>query len=141
MAEELTASVELVNQKFKFTGTAMFNDPVSIDYVTPMGDGEGYTSLELFLLSFASCSASSILFLLRKSKKNISGLKVNAKGIRRETHPTSFEKINLEYVVNSPDVTNADIEKVLKLSEETYCPVWAMIKNNVVVNTVFQIIN
>ncbi len=43
--EPLEASVTLVNDKIKFSGTAGENPPVAIDYTPPIGDGEGYTSL------------------------------------------------------------------------------------------------
>jgi putative redox protein len=141
MAEQLQATVELVNQKVKFKGTTGTKDPVYIDYVPPVGDGEGYTSLELLLFSFASCSATSVVHLLRKMKKNVTGFKVNAKGIRRETHPLSFEKISLEFIVNSGDTADADIQRAIQLSEESLCPVWAMLKNNVEINTEYQIIS
>ena len=140
MAEQLEAVVELLNQKVKFKGIADSKDPIIIDYIPPVGDGEGYTSLELLLLSFSSCSATSVLSLLRKMKKNITGFKVNAKGIRREIHPLSFEKINLEFIINSGDTTETDVNKAIQLSEETYCPVWAMLKNNVEINTAYHII-
>jgi putative redox protein len=141
MADLLEASVELVNQKVKFKGTINSKDQVFIDYTPPAGDGEGYTSLELLLLSLSSCSGTSVVSLLRKMKKNISGFKVNASGIRRETHPLSFEKISLEFVINSRDVTAEDVQKAIKLSEDTYCPVWALLKNNVEINTKYQITN
>jgi putative redox protein len=140
MAEQLEAVVELINQKVKFKGIADSKDPIIIDYIPPVGDGDGYTSLELLLLSFSSCSATSVLSLLRKMKKNIAAFKVKANGIRRETHPLSFEKINLEFIINSSDATETDVHKAIQLSEETYCPVWAMLKNNVEIKTNCQII-
>ncbi len=72
--------------------------------------------------------------------KNISGFKVNAKGIRRDMHPTSFQKIFLEFILNSEDTEDSDIQKAIQLSEETYCPVWAMLKNNVEVISEYKII-
>ena len=73
-------------------------------------------------------------------RKNISGLKVNAKGIRREQTPTSFQKITLEFVISSEDVQSSEVEKAIKLTEETYCPVWTMLNNNVEVITEFRIV-
>ncbi|MDR3598946.1 MAG: OsmC family protein, partial [Desulfosporosinus sp.] len=111
-----------------------------IDCLPPLGDGQGYTPLELLLISLASCSGTTVLTLLRKMRKNISGLKVNAKGIRREQPPTSFQKITLEFVINSEDVQSSEVEKAIKLTEETYCPVWTMLKNNVEVIPEFRIV-
>ena len=121
----------LINDKLNFKGIVENNVPISIDYTPPLGDNLGYTSLELQLLSLTSCIGSSILTFLRKMRKTIIGCEINAKGIRKEEHPTCFKTIFIEINVNSPDVTAEDLDKVIKLSEDTYCPVWAMLKGNV----------
>lgn len=130
-SKELNATICLINEKLHFEGNVEGNKPVSIDYTPPLGDNLGYTSLELLLLSLSSCVGSSVLTFLRKMKKSISGFQIMSKGIRREEHPTCFSKIYLTIEIKSEDTTPGDVEKVLKLSEETYCPVWAMLKGNV----------
>jgi putative redox protein len=130
-SKELHAAVKLVNNKLRFDGLVDNNEPVSIDYIAPLGDNSGYTSLELLLLSLASCIGSAVLTFLRKMKKAISGCEIKAVGFRKETHPTGFSKVIISIVINSPDVTEADMAKVIKLSEDTYCPVWSMLKGNV----------
>ncbi|HZK54711.1 MAG TPA: OsmC family protein [Desulfosporosinus sp.] len=140
MSHQLEVSVDLTNQKVQFTGVARANLAISIDCLPPLGDGQGYTPLELLLISLASCSGTTVLTLLRKMKKNISGIKVNAKGIRRDQAPTSFQTITLEFVISSEDVQSAEVQKAIKLTEETYCPVWTMLKNNVEVNPEFRIV-
>ncbi len=140
MAEQLEATVNLTNQKVQFTGVSRSNPAIICDYNPPLGDGQGYTGLELLLISLAACSGTSILALLRNMGKNISGFNVNAKGIRRDKHPTSFQKIFLEFILNSQDTGESEIQKAIQLSEETYCPVWNMLKNNVEIITEYRII-
>jgi putative redox protein len=135
----LEANVTLINNKLHFTGQAGNNEPVQIDYIPPLGDGEGYMSLQLFLLSLASCAGSSILTFLRKMNKDILACEIKATGKRRSEHPTSFESITLEFVIKSNNVQPADMDKVIAISEATYCPVWAMIKGNVVVESRYKI--
>jgi putative redox protein len=138
-SKELNTSIVLINDKLNFRGTVENNEPVSIDYTPPLGDNLGYTSLELLLLSLSSCIGSSVLTFLRKMKKNIDGLEINSRGIRKEEHPTCFKTIFVEINLKSSDVSEEDLDKVIKLSEETYCPVWAMIKGNVEVNIKYNI--
>jgi len=140
MAEEVEVTVNLTNQKVQFSGVAGSNPAVICDYKPPLGDGAGYTGLELLLLSLAACSGTSVLFLLRKMQNSITGFEIHAKGIRREQHPMSFEKIGLEFTLHSPDTEDADMQKVVQLSEETYCPVWAMLKNNVEVTPRYSVV-
>ena len=91
-------------------------------------------------MSFAGCSGTAIVYLLRKMKKDISGMKVNAKGLRRDTPPIKFEKIFIEFILNSKDAKDDDIQKAIQLAEESVCPVWQMIKNNVEVVPKYKII-
>lgn len=140
MAEQLSVTVNLVNDKVQFAGVSRTNPEITCDYFPPLGDGQGYTGLELLLMSLAACSATSVVFLLRNMKKTVSGFKVNARGIRREVHPTSFEKIYLEFILTSGDVDDADIQRAVQLSEEKFCPVWAMLKNNVAIFTESKIL-
>jgi len=137
---ELQTSIKLVNNKLKFTGIVEENEPISIDYISPMGDDDGYTSLELLLLSLSSCMGSAVLTFLRRMKKTVTSLEINSNGFRKSEHPTGFESIKVEIHMKSPDVTESDMVKVLKLSEETYCPVWAMLKGNVTISADYHIV-
>jgi putative redox protein len=140
-ANIIEAEVKLINKKLHFVGNSGNQEPVHIDYISPLGDNEGYMSLQLFLLSLASCAGSSVLTFLRKMQKDVAGCEIKASGIRHEQHPTSFGNITLEFIIKSSDVKPSDVEKVISLSEATYCPVWAMIKGNVTVETRFTILN
>jgi putative redox protein len=139
MNEQTEISLELVNDKIQFKGTARDNEPVMMDYFPPLGDGKGYTGLELLLVSFAGCSSTSIVYLLRKMGKTVSGLKVTSRGERKEKPPLSFSKIFVEYTITSENVTEADMEKAIKLSEESVCPVWDMVKGNVEIIAKYKI--
>ncbi len=141
MVQPLSVAVELLNEKVQFSGRAGDNHPVKVDYYPPLGDGQGYTSLELLLISLATCVGTGVLTLLRKMRKDIQTFGIKASGVRRETHPTSFETITLEIDLRSRDVTGDDLDKVLKLAEESICPVWAMIKGNVQVEKKYNIVN
>lgn len=136
----LETNVSLINNKLHFKGTAGSNAPVDIDYIAPLGDDEGYTSLQLFLLSLSSCAGSAILTFLRKMKKDIKGCEIKASGLRRIEHPTCFETVTLEFNIKSADVQPEDMDKVIALSEATYCPVWAMVKGNLKVVTKYTIV-
>jgi len=130
-SKELKASIKLLNEKLHFEGNVEGNQPVSIDYVPPFGDNLGYTSLELLLLSLSSCLGSAVLLFLRRMNKTITEFSINAHGIRKEDHPTCFKTITLEININSKDCSLDDLNKVIKMAEDTYCPVWAMVKGNV----------
>lgn len=135
----LEISLCSVNSKVKFDACAPDKPNITIDYFPPVGDGEGYTSLELLMISFASCISTALLSLLRTMRKTVTALSAHAKGVQREEHPKSLSAIDLTIILTSPDVEEADVRKALAFSEEKYCPVWAMLKGNVEIRVNFEI--
>ncbi len=140
MGDQLKVTVSSTNQKLGYTGDLRSLPPITIDYIPPLGDGQGYLPLELLLMSLASCSGGVVGLLLRKMGKTVAGIKVNAKGSRRDRHPTSFQSIVLEFIVDSGDTKDADVQKAIRLAEESLCPVWAMVKDSVEIITDYRII-
>ena len=127
MFEPLETTVTLMNGETGFTGVCGDNSPISFDYTPPFGDSAGYTPLELLLMSLAACSGMTLVVLLRKMRKTVDGFSVSARGVRRDTHPTVFREIALEFVLHSPDAGDAEMQRAVQLSEESFCPVWAML--------------
>ncbi len=139
MGNHLSATVTLTNDKMQFAASTRANPKVQMDYFPPVGDGEGYTGLEMLLMAFCGCNASSIVFLLRRMNKTVAGFTVNGSGERREQHPTCFRTIALEYIITSPDIEESDLQQAIRMTEETYGPVWAMLKGNVEITTTFRV--
>jgi len=127
----ININLELINNKVKFVGTSNTNQnsPITIDYVAPIGDGQGYLGLELLVMSFAGCVSTAIVAMLRKMGKDISGYKVNAIGIRNE-NPLSLERVEYEIILNSKDTTYEELKQVVEKAE-AISPVLIAIKNNV----------
>ncbi|KUO63569.1 hypothetical protein APF79_11660 [bacterium BRH_c32] len=125
---QIMASLKLIDNKVMFEGRSRDNNHVTLDYFPPIGEGKGYTGLELLMISLAGCSATSIVSMLRKMKKDITDFKVEVTGDRKECHPTVLTRIMLKFTLISTDTNKDELERVISLSEETYCPVWAMLK-------------
>jgi putative redox protein len=137
-SKELRGSITLVNNKLQFKGEVTGNSPVMIDYVPPLGDNLGYTSLELLLLSLSSCVGSAFLVVLRKMQKTITHFDIAAVGVRREENPTGFKSIALEINLQSDNITTEEMAKVLGVIEGI-CPVLSMVKGNVEITYNFNI--
>ncbi|HPR18241.1 MAG TPA: OsmC family protein [Candidatus Cloacimonadota bacterium] len=139
--EKLQAKIALINNGIKFSCQSGTNPEIITDYYPPLGKNEGYKPLEIFLISFGTCFSGTVLPILRSMKKTIIKYELNVSGIRREEHPTSFSEILFDFVIESPDIRENDLLQAIKLSEEKYCPVWAMVKNNVEVKVKYRIID
>lgn len=136
----LEITLTSMDDKVQFSAQARSNPEVIIDYFPPFGTAEGYTSLELLLCSFSSCVSSTLAIILRNQmKRNVTSITARAKGYVKEEHPKALSKIQLELLIESPDTQESDVEKTLVVLEDKLCPVWAMIKGNVEVETMFTI--
>jgi putative redox protein len=135
----IKAKVKLINGKIKFSCKAKDNPEIITDYIPPLGNNEGYMPLEVFLISLAACTSGTVLPLLRAMRKTVVGFEMKIEGVRREEHPTCFSRIIMDMEIRSNDLEPDDLAKALKLAEEKYCPIWAMIKNNVTVETKYKI--
>jgi len=134
----LKTSIDLINDRLHFKGIVEGNEPVSIDYIPPLGDNLGYTSLELFLLSLSSCIGSTMIIFLRRMNRTVMAFDITAVGARKEEHPTGFKDITLELNIVSDDVTEEDLDKVTAMMN-SYCPVSSMLKDDVKISYKYNI--
>ena len=123
-------SSQLKNGQTRFASKSGDRPEVITNYL-PSGENIDYTPLEMFLISLMTCAGGTVAPLLKKFGKTVANLKIDLNAVRKEVHPTSFESNHLSFHLVSPDATENDLVKAIQLSEEKYCPVWAMIKNNV----------
>lgn len=101
---------------------------VTTDYpVKPGAALAGFTPMELLLASLASCSGSVVASLLARLHQPVTGVEVNARGVRRDEHPTVFTSIALEFVVRGRGVSPGAIQRAIQHADRL-CPVWAMLK-------------
>jgi putative redox protein len=136
----LEITLKSIDNKVKYSGVSRSNPELTVDYFPPYGTGDGYTSLELLLVSFASCVSSTLSIILRgQMQRKITSLSAKAKGHVKEEHPKALSKIELELVIESEDTQETDVEKTLVALENKLCPVWSMIKGNVDVEIKFSI--
>jgi putative redox protein len=138
MSEQLSAEVKWT-QKLHFEGRSEYDHVVPIDFSPPLGEGEGIKPMELLLMSLASCSGQAVVSLLQKMRQDVRAFSVHAVGVKKEDHPKVFTEISLEFHIEGPGIDPAAAEKAVKMSEEKYCPVWAMLKNGVAVSSSIKI--
>ncbi len=136
----LLVEIKRTNQKVHFEGVSADNQDITIpfDFTPPIGDGNGFAGLELLLMSFAGCVSTAVVILLGRTGKHILSYSAKAEGIRRE-HPLSLSMIKFHICVESEDLTGEEIEESIKIAE-AISPVWLAVKNNVTVETSYEII-
>jgi len=116
------ASVTWVENQ-RFNGRATSGHEIVVD-----GDKNGGNSpMELVLIGLCGCTAFDVASILRKKREPFTSLEVRAEAERAPQPPTVYTKIKLIYRV-ARNVSKKAVEDAVKLSEEKYCSVAAMLK-------------
>jgi putative redox protein len=90
--------------------------------------------MELVLMGLCACTATDVVNILRKKREPFLGVEVRAEAERAQEPPTVYTAIKLTYTV-SGDVSRKAVEDAVRLSEEKYCGVSAMLKCTVKIST------
>ena len=89
------------------------------------GHNKGFRPMELLLVGFGGCSGMDVISILRKKRQNVTGLEMNVKGARADSHPHVYKDIHIEFVVKGKGVEKEAVQRALNLSLEKYCSVGA----------------
>jgi putative redox protein len=87
----------------------------------------GNSPMELVLIGLCGCTGYDVASILRKKREPFSSLEVRAVAERAATPPTVYTDIRLIYRVGG-NVSHKAVEDAVKLSEEKYCSVSAMLQ-------------
>lgn len=83
--------------------------------------------MELVLIGLCGCTASDVVSILRKKREPFTRLEVHARGERAPEPPAVYTEIHLTYRV-AGNVSRKAMEDAVRLSEEKYCSVAAMLQ-------------
>lgn len=89
----------------------------------PLGDKQAFSPMQLLLSGVVACAAVDIVSMVKKKRRTFIDLDAQASGERKETHPRGFNKIHINYVVTSPDLTDQELAKIVDLAVDKYCSV------------------
>ena len=94
-----------------------------------MMDGDGKVAnspMELVLIALCGCTAVDVVNILKKKREPFTTVEVSAEGEKAPTPPRVYTKIKLHYRVGGK-VSPKSVEDAVRLSEEKYCSVAAML--------------
>lgn len=139
MAKEVHADI-VFKGGMRFDGVSgRSGASVAVDFGKEDEPVDGFLPLELLLTSLATCSGQVVVGLLKRMGLEVKDLLVHAKGLKREIHPTVLTSIELDFEFSGGNVDGPSAERAIALSEERFCPVWAMLKPVVPIKTTHRI--
>ena len=103
--------------------------------------GRAFTPMELFLVALGGCTAMDFKWILSKQRQRVDQLEISVRGKRRDEDPRYYEKVDLNYTVVGPEIRKDAVERAIRLSQEKYCSVRAMLKDSIKLNISYTISN
>ncbi len=102
--------------------------------------GDHIRPMQMILASLAGCSGVDVVNILKKKRVNFNDLQINVSGKRTDTHPKVYTDIHVTYLIWGENIKEKDVEQAIKLSEEKYCSVSAMLKSTARIYSDYRIL-
>ena len=117
----------------RFVGQASSSHGIVVD-----GDSKtGSSPMELVLIGLCACSGYDVASILSKKREPFISIEVRAEAERAATPPTVYIEIRLIYRIGG-NVSHKAAEDAVKLSEEKYCSVAAMLHKTAKISYVIE---
>jgi putative redox protein len=137
----ISAKVELtqaLNQQRQFVAHTASEHHLILD---DAAGGTGPKPVELVAVGLAGCTAFDVITVLRqKYHQKITGYEVRVEADQAERPPQVFIAVRIHHVVTGIDVDAAALEEAIRLSEEKYCSVGAMVQKTASLHTTYEIV-
>jgi len=129
------------------TGGVVFLGKAGSNHWVPM-DGppifKGYEAgthpFELVFIGLGGCTGMDVVTLLTKKKVKYDRFEIKINVERAGEHPKVATKIGLEYLFYGKGINPKDVEDSIRLSQDKYCSVSAMLKKVAPINWTYKII-
>jgi putative redox protein len=133
-----------VQAKLRWSKELSFNAEVapgrSLELNSAKEMAGAFAPMELFLVALAGCTAMDVQWVMNRERQDVDRFEISVKGKRREEDPQYYERIDLEYIIGGRNVTKTAVERAIRLSQDKYCSVRAMLKSNVRLNVTYTIL-
>ena len=94
---------------------------------------------QLLLQSLAGCTMMDCVLIIGKARKKIEKFWVDITAEESDAHPKVFTKMHVTYNFTGSELDTATIERAIKLSEEKYCRVHAMLSKSSVITSSYNL--
>ncbi len=100
----------------------------------------GAKPIELVAAALAGCTAFDVINILRKKRQQVTAYEVRVEADQVSTPPQVFTQIRVHHIVTGSAVERRAVEEALRLSEEKYCSVGAMLGKAARIHADFEIL-
>ena len=103
--------------------------------------GTGAKPIEMVAVALAGCTAFDVITVLRqKYHQRVTGYRVRVEADQAERPPQVFTTVRIHHVVSGVGIDEAALKEAIRLSEEKYCSVGAMVQKTATFQTTHEIV-
>ena len=95
------------------------------------GRNLGARPMELVLMGTGACTAIDVVLILRKARQPVTDCVVQMSADRAAEDPKVFTRIHMHYVVTGKGLSQAQVERAIRLSKDKYCSATKMLEGTV----------
>jgi putative redox protein len=95
--------------------------------------------METVLAGTGGCTAYDVVLILQRGRHDVRGCRVVVTSERAPTDPKVFTKIHMHFVVTGPALTEAVVQRAVKMSHEQSCAASIMLAKTAEITTSFEI--
>jgi putative redox protein len=101
----------------------------------------GAKPIEMVAVGLAGCTAFDVITILRqKYHQKVTGYQVRVEADQAERPPQVFTAVRIHHVITGIGIEEAALVEAIRLSEEKYCSVGAMVQKTARFETTHEII-
>lgn len=108
-----------------------------------LDDGAGATGakpIELVAIALAGCTAFDVITILRhKYGQKVTGYEVSVEAEQADRPPQVFTSVRIHHAITGFQIDPAAVEAAIRLSDEKYCAVGAMLRQVSNLSTTYDI--
>ena len=103
--------------------------------------GTGAKPIEMVAVALAGCTAFDVITILRqKYQQKVTGYRVRVEADQADRPPQVFTTVRIHHIVTGIGIDETALREAIRLSEEKYCSVGAMVEKTATFQTTHEIV-
>jgi putative redox protein len=95
--------------------------------------------METVLAGTGGCAAYDVVLILQRGRHDVRACQVVLRSERAPSDPKVFTKIHMHFTVSGVALTEAAVERAVKMSHEKYCSASQMLAKTAQITTSFEV--
>lgn len=104
------------------------------------GRNLGVRPMEMLLMGMGGCASFDVIHILKKGRHDVRGCEAHLEAARADQDPKVFTRIHLRFVVTGKGLSDAVVERAVKLSAEKYCSASIMLGKTAEVSHSYEVV-